>query len=140
MRTYSGNDARYPHELEKDAMGGNVRVGNVEIEPDGRRFQDTPPYFAATMRILRVEMQSYRVDNEILVKAQEEQNQLKVAMLQSLTDIQRWMISKDQKVRPEGSKSTARGRKRSPSGSSNSEGSTGGSSSSSCESKRKRFY
>ena len=51
-------------------MGGNVRVGNVEIESNGRIFQDTPPDFAATMTILRVEIQSYRADNERLVKAQ----------------------------------------------------------------------
>ena len=53
-------------------MGGNVRVGNAKTESNGREFQDTPPYFVATMRSLRVEMQSYRADNEILVKAQEE--------------------------------------------------------------------
>ena len=47
-------------------------MGNVEIESNGRRFQDTPPYFAATMRSLMVEMQSYREDNERLVKDQDE--------------------------------------------------------------------
>ena len=61
-------------------------------------------------------------------------------MLQSLIDIKRWMNSRDQTVRPEGSKSNARGRKRSPSGSFESEGSTGGSGSSSHENKRKRLY
>ena len=70
-------------------MGGNVRVGNVETESNGRRFQDTPLDFAAIMRSLRVEMQSYRADNERLVKAMEEQNKMNAAMLQSLTDIQR---------------------------------------------------
>ena len=69
-------------------MGGNIRVGNVETESNGRRFQETPPDFAATMRSLRVEMQSYRADNERLVKAQEEKNQLNAATLQSLNDIQ----------------------------------------------------
>ena len=76
-------------------------------------------------------MQSYREDTERLVKAQEEQNKLNAAMLQILIDIQRWMNSRDWTVIPEGSKSTARERKRSPSGSSNFEGSIGGSSSSS---------
>ena len=50
------------------------------------------------------------------------------------------MNFEDQTTRPEGSKSTARGRKRSPSGSSDSEGSTVGSSSSSHHNKRKRHY
>ena len=67
MRTYGMNDAQDPYEHEKDAMGENV-----ETESNGRRFQYTPPDFAATMRSLRVEMQSYREDNERLVKAQEE--------------------------------------------------------------------
>ena len=69
MTTYGMNDAQDPYELKEDAMGENVRVGNAEIESNGRIFQDTPPYFAATIRSLRVVMQSYREDNERLVKA-----------------------------------------------------------------------
>ena len=67
-------------------------------------------------------MQSYREDNERWVKAQEEQNQLNVAMLQSLTNIQINMNSGDRTENLEGTKNTARRRKRSPSESSNSEG------------------
>ena len=81
-------------------MGENIRFGNSKTKSNGRRFQDTPPYFAATMRSLRVEMQSYRADNERLVKAQEEKNQLNSSMLQSLRDIQRQMNSGDRTVRP----------------------------------------
>ena len=55
-------------------MGGNFQVGNAKTKSNGRRFQDTPPDFAATMRSLRVNMQSYRVDNETLVRALEEHN------------------------------------------------------------------
>ena len=54
------NDAQSPYENEEYAMGENVRVGNVETKSNRRRFQDTPPDFAATMRSLRVDMQSYR--------------------------------------------------------------------------------
>ena len=89
------DDVQNPNEHEQDAMGVNFQVGNYETESNGRRLQETPAYFAATMRILMVEMQSYKVDNEILVKGQEEQNQLNAAMLQSLKDIQRNMNSKD---------------------------------------------
>ena len=49
------NDAQDPYEVEEDAMGENFRVGNDETESNGRIFQDTPPYFAATMRSLRVD-------------------------------------------------------------------------------------
>ena len=72
MRTNMCYDAQNPNEYKEDAMGENVWVGNAETKSNGRRFQDTPPYFVATMRSLRVEMQSYREDNEILVKDKEE--------------------------------------------------------------------
>ena len=69
LRTNNMNDyARDPNAHEEDAMGENVRIGNAEIESNGRRLQETPPYFAATMRSLRVEMQSYREDNERLLR------------------------------------------------------------------------
>ena len=69
-------------------MGENVRVGNDETESNGRRNQETPPDIAATMRSLRVELQSCREDNERMRKAQEDQNQINAAILQSLTDSQ----------------------------------------------------
>ena len=56
-------------------MEENVRVGNDDIESNGRIFQETPPDIAAAMKIL--------------IKAQEEQHQLNATMLQSLTDLQR---------------------------------------------------
>ena len=134
------DDVHNPNEYEEDPMGENVQVGNDEIDSNGRILQETPLDFAATMRCLRVEMQSYRADNERLVKAVEKQNQLNKAMLQILTDIQGQMKYGYWAVRPEGSKSTARRRKRSHSGSSDSEGSTGGSGSTSHENQRKKHY
>ena len=61
-----------PNAHKEDSMGGNVRIGNAKTESNGRRFQDTPPNFAATMRSLRVEIHSYKVDNQTLIKAQKE--------------------------------------------------------------------
>ena len=73
MRTYDMyDDAQNPNEYEEDVMGENIRVGNVERKSNGRRFQDIPPDFAATMRSLRLEMQIYKQDNERMIKAQEE--------------------------------------------------------------------
>ena len=63
------DDAQNPNEYEEDAIEDNFRIGNVETESNSRRLQETPPYFAATMRILRVEMQSYKEDNERVIKA-----------------------------------------------------------------------
>ena len=43
------NDAQDPYEHEEDVMGENIHVGNAETESNGRRLQETPPYFAITM-------------------------------------------------------------------------------------------
>ena len=60
--------AQDPNEYEEYAMGENVWIGNAKTESNVRRLQETPLDFAATMRSLRVEMHSYREDNERLVK------------------------------------------------------------------------
>ena len=67
MRIHDGYDARDSYEREGDSMAENVRNGNNDIESNGRRFQETPSDVTATMRSL--------------IKAQEEQHQLNVAML-----------------------------------------------------------
>ena len=67
MRTHDGYDARNSYEHARDAMGENVRVGSDEMDSNGRRFQETPPDIAATMRSL--------------IKAQEEQHQFNASML-----------------------------------------------------------
>ena len=74
MRTYNMNNAHDPYEHEAGSMGGEIRVGNVETESNGRRYQETPPDIAATMRSLRVDLQSYRENNERMIKSQEEKN------------------------------------------------------------------
>ena len=103
------NDAPDPYEFEEDAMGENVRVGNDETEPNGRRNQETPPYIAATMRSLRVNLQSCREDNERILKAQEDQNQINAAILHSLIDIQGQINFGNHTDNLERSKSSARG-------------------------------
>ena len=65
------DDAQDLYGNKEYSMRGKIRVGNSEIESNGRRYQETPPDIAATMRSLRVEMQSYRDDNERMVRAQE---------------------------------------------------------------------
>ena len=102
------NDAHDPYEPETDAMGDNIQIENAKTESNGRRNQETPPDITATMRNLRVELQSYREHNERIIKAQEEQNQLNVAMLHSLTDIQRQINSGHQTTNLEGSRSSSR--------------------------------
>ena len=81
------NDAQDPYELKEDAMRENIQVENSYIESNGRRYQETPSDIATTMRSLTVGLRSCKEDNERMIKAQEEQNQLNAAMLQSLTNI-----------------------------------------------------
>ena len=72
MRTHDGYDPRDSYERAGDAMGENFRNGNDDIDSNGRRFQETPSDFVATMRSL--------------IKAREEQHQLNATMVQSLID------------------------------------------------------
>ena len=136
-----------------------VRAGNDDTESNGRIFQDTPPDFVATMRSLRVDLQSFREDNERMLKAKEDQNQINAAILQSLTDIQGQINSGHHTTNPKRSRSSARGdfRKRSlvsrrdsrdrrnapecpTNGSSDSEKPSGDSSSPSRRNQRRRRY
>ena len=67
------------------------------------------------MRNLRVELQSCKEDNEMMLKAQECQNQINAAILQSSIDIQGHINFGHHTMNPERSKISARGdsRKRS---------------------------
>ena len=75
------NDAHDPYEFDEYAMGENVRVGNDKTESNGRINQETPLDIAATMRSLRVELQSCREDNERMLKAQEDRNNINADIL-----------------------------------------------------------
>ena len=52
MRTHDGYEAQDSYDRAQDSMGENVRVGNDDIESNGRRFQETPSDVATTMRSL----------------------------------------------------------------------------------------
>jgi hypothetical protein len=56
----------YSH--EEEIIGLHVNIGNAEIESNGRREKSEP----VTMRSLHREVKIYRVDNERIMKAQEE--------------------------------------------------------------------
>ena len=109
-----------------NAMGENVRNGNDDIESNGRRFQETPPDVAATMRSL--------------IKSQEEQHKLNAAILERLTDLQKKIDSGWGTSRPEGSKSSTRRRRKTSSGSSDSKESNRDTSSFSHKRKRRRHH
>jgi hypothetical protein len=58
-------------------------------ESDGRRARETPPDLVATVR-------SLKEDNERLMRAQDEQEELNAVLLQSLSEIQKHL----QQVQP----------------------------------------
>ena len=65
------NDAHDPYEHDEYVLGENMQEENVETKSNGRREKITP-------QILVEIMVSF---NEILIKAQEEQNQINVIIL-----------------------------------------------------------
>jgi hypothetical protein len=64
-------DAQGYYIHEEEIKGMHVSIGNVEIGLNGRRDRKDP----ITMRILHKEMQSYRDDNERIMKDQGEIHQ-----------------------------------------------------------------
>jgi hypothetical protein len=91
MRTRDMEDAQGSYNHEEEVRGLHVNMGNVETESNGRRDRQEP----VTMRSLQKEVQSYRVDNERIMKAQEE-------ILQSLNMLQN-QVNKDSGTRQEAS-------------------------------------
>ena len=64
---------------------------NRDKESDERRAIGTPPDLAETVRSLRAELQSWKADNERMMKEQENQTNINAVLLQSLSDLQRQM-------------------------------------------------
>jgi hypothetical protein len=62
---------------------------NRDEEFDERRFVETPPDLDETVRSLMVELQSWKADNERLIKEQEKKIEINAVLLQNLSDIQR---------------------------------------------------
>ena len=57
------------------------RLRMLKQNPMGEKNQETLPNIAATMRILRVELESYIEDNERMIKEHEEKNKLNASIL-----------------------------------------------------------
>jgi hypothetical protein len=89
MRTRDMEDAQGSYNHEDEIKGLHISMGNVETESNGHRSKVEPMELVETMRSLQKEVQSYREDNERLIRAQEEQNQINTQLLQSLNMLQR---------------------------------------------------
>jgi hypothetical protein len=66
---------------EKEAKGQNTRVGNAETESNERKEKGEHETLIETVRILNMEVQSYKGDNERLMR---EKIQINSLMMKSL--------------------------------------------------------
>ena len=62
---------------------------NRDEDSNERREIGTPPNLAETVKSLMVELQSYKANNERIMKEQEKQTEINAILLQSLSNIQR---------------------------------------------------
>jgi hypothetical protein len=53
---------------DKEVEGQNTRFGNAETEPNGCKGKGDQETLIEMVRILKMEMQSYKEDNEILMR------------------------------------------------------------------------
>jgi hypothetical protein len=60
---------------------------NRDEEYDERRAVETPPDLSKTVRSLMVELQSFKADNERLIKRKRSKQKINAILLQSLSDI-----------------------------------------------------
>jgi hypothetical protein len=89
MRIKGMEDAQGSYNHEEEIRGLHTSMGNVETESNERRDMKEP----VTMRSLQKEVQSYKANNEKIMKAQEE-------ILQSLNMLQK-QVNKDSGTRQE---------------------------------------
>ena len=65
-------DALDPYYLEVNCMGENMHTRNEELKSNGCINQERSPKIEKTMRRVRIELESYNVDIQRLIKYQEE--------------------------------------------------------------------
>jgi hypothetical protein len=67
--------------------GMNISLGNEETKCNGHRSMVELIEITETMKILRVEVYIYRVDNYKIIKAREEANHINTQLLESLNQL-----------------------------------------------------
>jgi hypothetical protein len=53
---------------DKEAKGQNINIGNVETESNGHRARGEQETLIETVRSLKIEVPSYKQENEILIR------------------------------------------------------------------------
>jgi hypothetical protein len=59
---------------DKEAEGQNIRVGNAETESNGHKGRGEQETLIETVRSLKIEVQSYKEDNERLMREKSQIN------------------------------------------------------------------
>ena len=59
---------------DKEAKGQNTEVGNAETESNGRKGKGEKETLIEIVRILKIEVQRYKADNERLIREQSQKN------------------------------------------------------------------
>jgi predicted RNase H-like nuclease (RuvC/YqgF family) len=89
MRTREMDDAQGSYNHEDEIKGLHISLGNVETESNGHRSRVEYVKLAKTMKRLQREVKSYKEENERLIRAQKEQNQINTQLRQSLNNLRR---------------------------------------------------
>jgi hypothetical protein len=82
-------DGQRPDIHEEEVRGLNINIEEIESNEHRKRMESLE--LVETIRSLKMEVQSCRDDNERMLKAQEEKNQLNTQLLQSLNHLQKKM-------------------------------------------------
>jgi FtsZ-binding cell division protein ZapB len=83
---------------EKEAEGQNTGINNAETESNGRTEKGEQETLIETVRILKMEVQSYKADNERLMR---EKSQINARVLWSLNHLQRKMKKESNSIQEE---------------------------------------
>ena len=71
---------------DREAEEKNISVGNAKTKSNGHKGRGEQETLIETARRLRIEVQSYKGDNEKMIR---EQNQINAQVMQSLNQLQR---------------------------------------------------
>ena len=88
MRIEEMEEGKGASSHDKEVEGQNTRVGNVETKSNGCRGKGEKETLIETVRSLNMEVQSYKEDNERLMR---EKSQINSQVLPSLNQLQREM-------------------------------------------------
>jgi len=95
-------DRQRPDVHDEEVRGLNINIEDAKYNKHKKRMETLE--LVKTTRDLKMEVQSCRVDNERMLKAQDEQNQLNTQLLQNLNHLRKKMNNRSSSRYEEGGK------------------------------------